>query len=175
MDGLRRMRAGVVAPSRPTSFLEQELRKVGLVPDAAILAPVDAVSDPMEPVVRAARSLGLWDGRRPVEPVRAFWSAVVQQTMGKELQQVECGPEGLRFVTGAGVVSLPAREAARAVELLRIVLVRAAVLRRNEGALGVMVTAGMFAGAEASERRAWRRALSELSGTLQVICLETAG
>ena len=59
--------------------------------------------------------------------------------------------------------------------LLRIVMVRAAVSRRKEGALAVMVTAGMLAGAEAAERRQWRKVLAELSPSLQVICLEAVG
>jgi hypothetical protein len=60
-------------------------------------------------------------------------------------------------------------------ELLRIVMVRAVVARRKEGALAMMVTAGMLAGAEAAERRQWRKLLSELSPTLQVICIESVG
>jgi hypothetical protein len=54
-------------------------------------------------------------------------------------------------------------------------MVRAVVARRKEGALAMMVTAGMLAGAEAAERRQWRKLLSELSPTLQVICIESVG
>jgi hypothetical protein len=54
-------------------------------------------------------------------------------------------------------------------------MVRAAVSRRKEGALAVMVTVGMLAGAEGAERRQWRKVLAELSPSVQVVCLESVG
>ena len=175
VESLRRLRARVAAPSRPTAFLEQQIRTSGLVPESAIVAGATAVADPLAPLRRAADSLGLWEGEGPAATVLAAWSSVLKQTTGRELRQISGGTEGVRFSGVAGPEPLTPDEAARAVELLRIVFVRTAVLRRKEGALAVMVTAGMLSGADAAERRAWRKVLMELSGNLQVICLETAG
>jgi hypothetical protein len=177
-ESVRQTRSRLALSGRPASAIEQELRSMGHEPEALLQAEsATALTDLLAPLREAGRLLGLWTETAPAAEVLAPWTAVLRQTLGRDVVAVGPGPVGAPplFRDSVGPVELAPGEAARALELLRIVMVRAVVARRKEGALAMMVTAGMLAGAEAAERRQWRKLLSELSPTLQVICIESVG
>lgn len=177
-ESVRQTRSRLALSGRPASTIEQELRSMGFEPEALLQAEsATALTDLLAPLREAGRLLGLWTEMAPAAEVLAPWTAVLRQTIGRDVVEVAPGPVGAPplFRDSVGPVELGPGEAARALELLRIVMVRAVVARRKEGALAMMVTAGMLAGAEAAERRQWRKLLSELSPTLQVICIESVG
>ena len=177
-ERIRQARARLVVSGRTASTIEQELRSMGFEPEALLqVEGAAALTDALAPLREAGRTLGLWTESAPAPELLAPWTAVLRQTLGREVIAVASGPAGAAplFRDSAGPVALTPGEATRALALLRIVMVRAAVSRRKEGALAVMVTTGMLAGAEAAERRQWRKVLAELSPSLQVICLEAVG
>jgi len=177
-ERIRQARARLVVSGRTAATIEHELRSMGFEPEALLqLEGTAALTDALAPLREAGRTLGLWTESAPAPELLSPWTAVLRQTLGREVIEVASGPAGAAplFRDSAGPVVLTPGEATRALALLRIVMVRAAVSRRKEGALAVMVTAGMLAGAEAAERRQWRKVLAELSPSLQVICLEAVG
>lgn len=177
-ERVRQARARLVVSGRTAATIEQELRSMGLEPEALLQAEsATDLTDALAPLREAGRMLGLWTEAAPAAEVLAPWTALLRQTLGRDVVEVAPGPSGAppQFRDSRGPVALTPGEAARALALLRIVMVRAAVSRRKEGALAMMVTAGMLAGAEAPERRLLRKLLSELSPTLQVICIESVG
>jgi hypothetical protein len=177
-EGIRQTRSRLALSSRSAATIEQELRSMGLEPEALLqVESAAALSDALAPLREAGQVLGLWTEAGPAPELIMPWTAVLRQTLGREVVAVASGPAGAPplFRDSAGPVALTAGEAARALALLRIVMVRAAVSRRKEGALSVMVTVGMLAGAEGAERRQWRKVLAELSPSVQVVCLESAG
>lgn len=178
LEAIRHSKTQVALSGRTASTVEQELRSLGLEPDALMSASdVAASGDSLSALRSAAMRLGLWLEQGPAPAILSTWSGLAQQTLGRELVAVEGGdgPLSLRFRDRNGVVQLHPAEGGKAVELLRLVMVGEVVARRKEGALSVMVTAGMLSGAEASERRLWRKVLSEHSPKVQVVCLEAAG
>jgi hypothetical protein len=177
-ESIRQTRSRLALSGRSAATVEQELRSMGLEPEALLQAEsAAALGDALAPLREAGRALGLWTESEPARELLMPWTAVLRQTLGREVVAVASGPAGAPplFRDSAGPVSLTPGEAARALTLLRIVMVRAAVSGRKEGALAMMVTAGMLAGAEGAERRQWRKVLAELSPSVQVICLESVG
>lgn len=171
-------RARLVLSGRTVATIEHELRSMGLEPEALLQVEGAAgLTDALASLRQAGGTLGIWNASGPAPELLLPWTAVLRQTLGREVVAVASGPVGGPpvFRDSTGTVNLNPGEAARALALLRIVMVRAAVSRRKEGALAMMVTAGMMAGAEAAERRLWRKMLSELSPSLQVICIESVG
>lgn len=178
LESIRQARARLTGSGRNAVAIEQELRRLGFEPEAVLwVSDGGTFADPLAPLRNAASAMGLWSDAGPAPALLAPWSAVLQQTLGREVLSVGAGVSAAvpHFRDRQGEVLLTAGEAARALELLRIVIVRAAVSRRKEGALAMMVSVGMLSGAEAAERRAWRKVLAELSPSVQVICLETVG
>lgn len=177
-ETIRQARAQLVLSGRTVATIEHELRSMGLEPEALLQVESAAgLTDALASLRQAGGTLGIWNASGPAPELLVPWTAVLRQTLGREVVAVASGPVGGPpvFRDSTGTVNLNPGEAARALALLRIVMVRAAVSRRKEGALAMMVTAGMMAGAEAAERRLWRKMLSELSPSLQVICIESVG
>jgi hypothetical protein len=177
-ENIRQARGRLVLSGRSVATIEHELRSLGLEPEALLQVESAAgLTDALASLREAGGTLGLWSESGPAPELLVPWTAVLRQTLGREIAAVASGRVGGPpvFRDSTGTVTLTPGEAVRALVLLRIVMVRAAVSRRNEGALAVMVTAGMLAGAEAAERRLWRKVLSDLSPSLQVICLESVG
>lgn len=177
-EGIRQTRSRLALSSRSAAMIERELRNMGLEPEALLqVESASALVDALAPLREAGQALGLWTEAGPAPELLMPWTAVLRQTLGREVVAVASGPAGAPplFRDSAGPVALTAGEAARALALLRVVMVRAAVSRRKEGALAVMVTVGMLAGAEGAERRQWRKVLAELSPSVQVVCLESVG
>lgn len=178
LEAIRQAKSRLTVSGRAAAIVEQELRSLGLEPNALLCSSESRdFGDSLASLRASALQLGLWSDQGPAPAILSTWSAVARETLGRELLAVEAGdaPMKPRFLGPNGVVELSAAESVRAFELLRIVVVRAAVTRRKEGALSFMATAGMLSGAEASERRVWRKVLAELSPAVQVVCLETVG